>query len=136
LRDDIRQDALVRHLTPDFAVSALERGAEIEQFLGGDPNANPASIRWVTIYSAHGQFLVTLNEVEDVGTDDFFDVAEFPPLDPEENGGEGRVVATTTTAHDALAAAHSTTQALPDRWVNAGVVDDEYADYRRARGGR
>jgi hypothetical protein len=97
----------VRHLTPGFAISALERGSQIEQFLGGDSEADPPSIRWVTVYAAGDQFQVTLHEAEDVGTDDFADVAEFPPLDSEEDTGEGRVIARAAAADEALAAAYS-----------------------------
>ena len=36
-----------------------------------------------------------MHDVEDIGSEDLFDVSEFPPLDPDEDIGEGRVYGST-----------------------------------------
>ncbi len=57
-----------------------------------------------------------------------------PPIDEGEYVGEGRLLGTGASPADAIALAGSIVAARPDRWVNQGVVGDEYADYRRTRG--
>lgn len=70
-----------------------------------------------------------LHEAEDVGSTDFADVAAFPSADPDDGFGEGRVVASSSEASEILDAA-SGFGAAADRWVNQGVVDDEYFSAR------
>lgn len=125
----------MRHLTPATAISALGRGREIEQFLGGASDGEVSSITFVTISPRGDTFRVSVHEVLDVGTEDFIDVTEFPPpIDEGEYVGEGRLLGTGASPADAIALAGSIVAARPDRWVNQGVVGDEYADYRRTRG--
>lgn len=77
------------------------------------------------------RFELRLHEAEDVGSIDFADVATFPSADPEDEYGEGRVVASSSAASEILETA-SGFGAAADRWVNQGVVDDEYLDARRS----
>lgn len=56
---------------------------------------------------------------------------EFAPLDEQEQHGEGRLVALYPDEDSALRTA-SSIGGRPDRWVNAGVVQDAYADLRHA----
>lgn len=118
-----------RYLTEAEARSALTRGASVEQFLGlADVNGRRA-VRWLTV-SGGRSYVVRLHEVEDVGDDDFLDVSEFPPLDPDEYLGDGRTVADESEPDAAFAVA-AKLGASADRWVNSGVVQNEYADSRR-----
>lgn len=123
-----------RHLTLSEATSALRRGRQVEQYLGVDngPDGRPV-VRWVAVGEAHRVFRLTLHEVEDVGSDDFLDVSEFPPIAEDEEVGEGQVIGTSEEADAALHLAESL-GAAPDRWVNQGVVQDEYRDGRRQSG--
>lgn len=66
------------------------------------------------------------------GGDGFLDVYEFPPVDEDEYIGEGIVLGTFPKAPAALAAAHQN-GARMTRWVNGGMVQDEYADLWSAR---
>ena len=112
-------------------IGALRRGAQAEQFLGSTvADDGRSAVRWLTASRSGRSFDLRLHEVEDVGSDDFLDVTEFPPLDPEEYVGEGRRVADCEDAIALLAAAVKF-GAADDRWVNAGVVQAEYADARR-----
>jgi hypothetical protein len=124
----------MRHLTPASAVSALGRGREIEQFLGGSVDGEVSSITSITISPRGDAFGVSVHEVLDVGSEDFLDVSEFPPIDEGEYVGEGRSLGTAASPADAIALAESIVAARPDRWVNQGMVGDEYADYRQSRG--
>jgi hypothetical protein len=120
-----------RYLTAAEAAAALRRASQIEQFLGHDVAADGrAAIQWLTAYESGRTFKLVIHEVEDVGTDDFFDVSAFPPLDREADPGEGRLLATADDAESLLqnGASHGADSA---RWVNFGVVQDEYRDSRR-----
>ena len=59
----------------------------------------------------------------------FLDLSAFEPVDEEEYSGEGVEVAREPGPEAALRAAldHG---AGPERWVNQGVIADEYADSR------
>lgn len=124
----------MRHLTPAFAIAALGRGRQIEQFLGGAVEGEASSITFVTISPRGNAFRLSVHEVLDVGSADFLDVSEFPPIDEAEYVGEGRSLGTAASPTDAIALAESIVSARPDRWVNQGVVSDEYADYLQSRG--
>jgi hypothetical protein len=121
-----------RYLTAAEAAGALRRSRQIEQFLECYVAADGrTAVRWLTAYTSGRTFELVIHEVEDIGTDGFFDVSAFPPLDDKEYMGEGRAVATADVAEALLDAAldHG---ASTDRWVNFGVVQDEYADSRIA----
>ncbi|MFI0451478.1 hypothetical protein [Actinomadura sp. 6N118] len=128
----------MRHLTPAFAIGALRRGKPIEQFLGGFQQEGRPALRWSTISPTKSSLTVSLHEVEDVGPDALggtYDISEYPPLDEEEYLGEGRDIGICESPEQALDLAERELRARKDRWVNFGVLGDEYADYRAARNG-
>ena len=122
----------MRYLTPSFAIGALRRGKQIEQFLGGFDKGEKHVIRWVALSPAKDHITLYLSEVIDVGTDTFWDLSGFPPLDPDEETW-GKIVGTLTNPDEALSFAEHELGAAPDRWVNHGVVGSEYGDYRATR---
>jgi hypothetical protein len=122
----------MRYLTRSFAIGALRRGKQIEQFLGGFDHGDEHAVRWAALSPTKGQITLYLSEVIDVGTDTFWDVSEFPPLDPDEETW-GKIIGTVSSPDEALDLAEHQLGAAPDRWVNQGVVGSEYGDYRTAR---
>ncbi|WP_411107852.1 hypothetical protein [Streptomyces sp. c-19] len=120
----------MRHLVETFAVGALRRGQGIEQFIGAVQGAETPAVRWVGIESTKRGYEVTLHVVEDVGSETFCDLLEFPPLDPDDEFG--RTLAVTDDAAGAMAEAERRTGAVRHRWVNAGMAGDEYLDHLRA----
>ncbi|MFI9366962.1 hypothetical protein ACIG5E_38920 [Kitasatospora sp. NPDC053057] len=122
----------MRHLTPAFALAALQRGKQIEQFLGAIEPDDRHGLRWVALSPSRAGITIYLSEVEDVGTDTFLDITEFPPLDPDEET-RGREIAVLPTPEEALHLAERELAADPRRWVNQGIVCDEYQDFRTAR---
>ena len=84
-------------------------------------------VEWLRLSSGSSGITLIRHRVQNVGGGDLLDVYEFPPVDLEENHGEGTLLATFTASGEAIAASidHS---ARPDRWVADGVVQDEYAD--------
>ncbi|MFC8722049.1 hypothetical protein [Kitasatospora sp. NPDC057198] len=116
-------------------VAALGRGRPVEQFLGPVEAAGVPGIRWVEVVPARPGFEVVLHTVADIGSEDRWDLGEFPPLGPEGVDAEedlGLEVATAPEARDALALAEHRTGAVRGRWVNQGVAQGEYRDFVRA----
>ncbi|MCX5357224.1 hypothetical protein OG864_00280 [Streptomyces sp. NBC_00124] len=66
----------MRHLTPAFALGALHRGKQIEQFLGEVDRAGRRGLRWIAISPGLMGVTIYLSEVEDAGTDTFYDVSD------------------------------------------------------------
>jgi hypothetical protein len=119
-----------RYLTIAEAAATLRRGREVEQFIEHHVASDGrAAIRWLTAFKSGRTFELVIHDVEDVGSDDFFDVSEFPPLDDEEETGEGRFLATADDAESLLQTAVAN-GADSERWVNSGVVQDEYRESR------
>jgi len=68
---------------------------------------------------------VTCFEVLDEGSENFLDVYEFTPLDPDLPYGQTEKF---ETADAALAYAESKFGASLEKYVNSGVIQDEYRD--------
>ena len=122
----------MRHLTEGFAVGALRRGSNIEQFLGAASGSGKPGIRWVEIIPAASGFRVVLHVAEDIGGEHFCDLVEFPPLDPGPEEDFGLEIAATEDAVEAMTIAGAQAGASPDRWVNQGMAGHEYLDFVRA----
>jgi hypothetical protein len=135
LRYDDLYPHSVRYLTRAFAIGALSRGNEIEQFIGPIELAGARGIRWVSVWPWESGYNVSVHDVEDLGDENFLDLSEFPPLDPdgEEVAGLGREVARSTDETEAIELAEKLTGARADRWVNFGMAGEDYADLLRAR---
>jgi hypothetical protein len=85
----------------------------------------------LSITATDGGFTLRRHAVLDEGDDDFLDVYEFRPADEDADIGEGIMIGTFPDALTAFEAA-SQNGARLTRWVNNGVVQDEYADLRSA----
>ncbi|MET9461465.1 hypothetical protein ABZY05_41575 [Streptomyces canus] len=90
-------------------------------------------MRYVEVRAAKTSFEVYLHTLEDVGSESFFDLGEFPPFDPDDEAGEfGRLLGMAEHPLAALIAAEQRTGAERGRWVKEGIVQDEYGDFVRA----
>jgi len=121
----------MRHLTPSFAIGALRRGGQIDQFLGGSTLDGKPTVRWASVYQSGHDFVVAVHAVEDIGSADYAGVTESPPVDEDEYVGEGKIIGRFETPDEALRMSESL-GARPNRWVNAGLVCEEYLDYVRS----
>ncbi|WP_454320778.1 hypothetical protein [Streptomyces phaeoluteigriseus] len=120
----------MRYLTESFALGALRRGRPIEQFLSPAGSPERPGIRYIELRPAKVRYEIYLYTLEDVGHKTFVDVVVFPPLHTDDEDEEfGRLVATRDDPLAALAAAEDITGATRGRWVNTGLVQDEYHDY-------
>ncbi|MFD8912023.1 hypothetical protein [Streptomyces sp. NPDC059575] len=123
----------MRYLAESFVLGALRRGRRVEQFLGPCGPVERPGVRHVEVRPRKTSYDVVLHTVEDVGHEGFMDLAEFPPLDPDDEANEfGRLLGTTEGPSAALALAERCTGAERDRWVNEGFAQDEYGDFVRA----
>ncbi|WP_328330839.1 hypothetical protein OHA70_09845 [Kribbella sp. NBC_00382] len=119
----------MRYLAKQLAIGALRRGQPIQQFLGPATGFELAGIRYLEIRPA-ARYELYLYFAEDIGTDQFFDVGEFPSLEVrDEEDGFGRLIARADEPELALETARRLAGAAMDRWVNAGLVEAEYVDY-------
>ena len=119
-----------RHLSDAEAAAALRRGKQVEQFLAREYVDGDFQITWVTASAPRsGEYRLRVHRAHDIGSSSFADLSEFPPVDESERVGEGRVVAEGDTAELVLGAA-ADHGAMVGRWVNEGVVADEYLDAR------
>jgi hypothetical protein len=106
-------------------VPSLRGGRAVEQWLGLS-TAPGASIRFVRIDRQNdGTYAVAWFERLDEGSADNCDVYEFSPVDPDTPYGD---VSTFASAEAALVCACEHHGAVPGRWLNAGMVQDEYRD--------
>lgn len=114
----------MRHLSEQQALSALGRGVSIEQMLTASPSER--TIRWFGALPTGASFALRLHHVRDDGSDDFLDIYEFRAVEEEEELGEGRLVGEYPDASSVLEGA-VVLAGRTDRWVDAGVIQDEYA---------
>jgi hypothetical protein len=124
----VRHHEGVRHLSEQQALAALHRGAAIEQML--TRAETPSTIEWLRLSPGASGVVMTRHRVEDLRGMDRLDIYEFPSVDPDEAHGEGAVLGRFARGVEALAES-ATHGAHPDRWVNDGVIQDEYADLIR-----
>ena len=118
----------IRHLYRALVKPTLERGGGVEQLLAPGAADHMPTVRWLTLFPQEGGvFTLLRHEVVDIGSDEFAYLDAFPPLDPEEAIGEGVEVGTYSTVERALQAAQAMGASV-DRWVNQGMVEDEYLE--------
>ncbi|MEQ7011335.1 hypothetical protein ABN028_34735 [Actinopolymorpha sp. B17G11] len=117
----------MRHLTEQQARAALKRGAAVEQVLSASLEAG--TVEWVRAHPAGASLVLHLHRTLDEGSTDFLDVYEFSPTDEEEEFGEGLRVGEYPSTESLFQAA-ADLGARPDRWVNDGLVQNEYLDLR------
>lgn len=86
----------------------------------------PKVVEWLRLSPRSSGVELSRHRVQDVGRTDFLDVYEFPSVDPDEEPAEGKVLAIFSSSAEAVAVSvrHG---ARADKWVNDGVVQDEYA---------
>ncbi|MFC3153472.1 hypothetical protein ACFOEK_20695 [Litoribrevibacter euphylliae] len=102
--------------------SSLNRGKEVEAFLGGF-QAEKMCIRWLSLSKTGNTIQIRIWEAVDVGDEDYLDIYSFPP-----RSGEWDFPAQEFT----IASIHELRDRLEVEslsFVNKGIVQDEYKDY-------
>jgi hypothetical protein len=110
----------MRYLTVNFALGALRRGSGIQQLLGTDCVAGRPTLRWLTAWRERDRgYVLVIHHVFDEGSQQFWDVAEFTPVDEDEHLGEGRSLGAFNTPEEVLHAAQPY-GAVTTRWSIKG----------------
>ena len=125
----IRYESVRRYLTLSEAKLALDRGKQIEQFLGGYLAGGEPAIRYAVIRPDGDRIVANVFECLETPHPSFYDVVEFqnvePDTDPEDFYFDSLV-----EAIDFLEYRNGATK---DRFVNQGMICEEYKDYRLAK---
>lgn len=120
---------MTRYLTESNLMAALRRGAAVEQLLGVRLDEGDRVLSWIEIdVDRQGRYVVSERQVFDDEIDGFCDVHEFESFDPDHPYGSCREF---DAAEDALEHAVSLGASL-HRFVNRGLVSDEYRDLRES----
>ncbi len=122
----------MRYLAESFILGALKRGRSVKQFLGPCGSAERRGVCYVEVRPTTTSYDVYLHTVEDAGSENFLDLGEFPPFNPDDEASEfGRLLGTAEDPLTALITAEQRIGAERGRWVNENVVQDEYRDFVR-----
>jgi hypothetical protein len=116
-----------RHLTTDQIDSALQRGKSVEQLL---ERPAPDQIAWVELRPVSEGVELWRYDVFDDGSDEFFDLYSFSPIEGDLPESPVDTYPDVTTAS---AAAQARFSADSGRWVNQFMIQDEYQDDRAKR---
>jgi len=121
----------MRYLTEIDALGAVQSGRTIEQFLAPREESCYRALRWVCVKrDRDGMFSVSRYEVFDEGDLNHLDLYGFSLVDPDEPCEEHSGL---PSAEAAIAVAQDQFGADRRKYVNAGVIQDEYADFIRAQ---
>jgi hypothetical protein len=126
-----------RYLARPFIVSALHRGKPVEQFLGAREVDGERILRWIELSPASGDAVeIRVRDVYDEGDESYLDLYDFTEVesDDDEEDDDDAPSATAASLDEAIALCRDRWGADPDRWVNEGVIQDEYADLLREGG--
>lgn len=111
-----------RHLPPAALAPALARGAALEHLLRAPQTDGHAGAAWLELRPSRDGIALWRFAAADPGHAGSWDLYAW--LDA---GSEDILLGVFAGAEEALAAALEA-GATPDRWVNAGVLQDDYRD--------
>ncbi len=114
----------MRHIAVTFLEATLRRRVSLEQFMGGSLHEAERSVSWLELRPVAAGIEVWNHVAPDLG-ENHADLYYLLPVEIEP-------LAVAPDAAQALAIAHSTLGASPLRWVNQGVVQDEFLDFLQA----
>ena len=116
-----------QYLNKDKIQSRLRLGKSVEQWLGVVQKDDYTILRWLSIdMESDESFSVAYFEPFDEGNEDLLDIYAFSLVDPDEPFG---VIDTFSSVADAVEFADATYKASPNKYIAAGVIQEEYRDY-------
>lgn len=105
----------------------LRLGRTVEQWLGYKQEDDYIVLRWISIEKeSSDEYSVAYIESFDEGSEDFLDIYEFSTLEPDEPLG---IVTTFSTIDEAISFSLDEYSAKMDRFVSAGMMQEEYRTY-------
>ena len=118
-----------RYLTLPEAEAALNRGKSIECFIGSCTRNNEIGIRWLTVSISTAGLSVRLFESADIGDQNFTDVYEFGPLDPDLEFEDAKEAVDVPDFPAFVSFIEERFPGASSRLVNQFLVQDEYAEF-------
>jgi hypothetical protein len=118
-----------RYLTFSEAQSALNRGKQIEQFLGGYLAYGDPAIRYAVVRQKDERVIATVYERFETPHPNFYDVGEFENVEPDSDPEDFYF----NSLEEAIAFLKYRNGASGDTFVNQGLVDEEYKDYKLSK---
>jgi hypothetical protein len=116
----------MKYLTNEQLRANLSLGKTIEQWLSFESKNDYVILKWLSINKDRDlQYAVNYHECFDDGSEDFFDIYEFDPLDPD----EPYVLDNFETVDRALEFAISKYNASPTKFITGGMIEEEYKNY-------
>ena len=120
----------MRYLMNEQLIPNLSLGKSVEQWLSPKQYDNCIVLRWVTIEkNRDATYTTSYAEYFDDGDEDFTDVYEFSYVNPD----EPEVLNTFDSVDEALHFVAATYNASSNKFVTAGMIQDEYKDYLKSR---
>jgi hypothetical protein len=113
----------------DEALSALKRGKAVECFLGSCERNGARGIRHASVTLVGDEVQLRVFHTADKGNAAFLDLYEFDPLDSSLSPGDADEVSAFPTLEACAAAVQVRWPERGLRFVNEGVLQDEYRDY-------
>ncbi|APU98558.1 hypothetical protein BV902_21290 [Sphingobacterium sp. B29] len=118
---------MIQYLTDDQIRTRLKLGKSVEQWLGDDQEDDYIILKWLRIDREKDKsFSVVYFESFDEGNEDFMDIYAFSLVDSDEPFG---VINIFPSIADALEFARFTYKASSDKYVPAGIIQEEYRDH-------
>ena len=115
-----------RYLSDTEIDQRLRRGGSVEAFLGGGVVKGQRTIRWIVLRYDSDRVRGELWEALDARNSEWLDVYFFGTLN---EGDEQPLVYHFDCLQDSLTELEHRFPNISQRFVNEGVVQDEYADY-------
>lgn len=114
------------YLTKEQLRAKLSLGKAVEQWLGHYESDGETILKWVRIYSEKEEYNVLYIECYDQGSVDNLDISDFTVVDPDEPYG---LLDTFYTLDEAVDFSLNKYGAVIDRFVNDGMIEEEYLNY-------
>ena len=118
-----------RYLRIEEADKALRSGKAVECFIGACALEDKAGIRWISIRTRNDGVVLQVFETADVGNEDYVDVYEFGPLNGDFEFDEAQEEFHFSDFPSCVAFLTNRYLGSTSRFVNEGVLQDEYSDY-------
>lgn len=115
-----------RYLTQAEVSSAIRRGKQVDAFLGAGEISPEPTIRYLTVRGTAERVTAELWEVEDPRDPEYLDVYSLYP--PHGDDAPDQIFSF-ATVQEALTELDERFPGVSGRFVNQGVIGDEYAEY-------
>lgn len=116
-----------RYLSKLEVEGAIRRGKQVDAFLGAGNSSENRTIKYLTLRASANQVVAELWEVEDPGDPNYHDVYS---LYPPHGDDAPDIIFNFGSVAEAMSQLDLQFPGVASRFMNQGVIDDEYAAYK------